>query len=386
MQAGEEQNTQTHPQGKSRRWFLKTLAGTACAVGVGKGIDLLLPLTICRAGEWKGPITDHFNGKYFFNPERVGLHSTHKAASAFRWLFRKRVKGHYPEVAENTHRPQLAPEVDGADWEITMVNHSTLLIRAGGINILTDPIWSDYTSPVQFAGPKRKRPVGIAWDALPKIDVCLISHDHYDHFDAATLKRLYERDTPLFIVPLGLRSLLNYHTDATPNCEEKDWWDTVQVNPHVSITLTPALHWSRRYRHPEGSNRSLWCGFSIHVSKGPHIFFAGDTAASRCFDDIYKRLGAPTVAILPIGAYRPDWIRTHHTNPADAVHIMQQLHAQQAIACHFGTWQLADDGYQENLDDLAAALKASGIPAEQFLAPDNGQTVRNSSADSFKRT
>jgi L-ascorbate metabolism protein UlaG (beta-lactamase superfamily) len=195
---------------------------------------------------------------------------------------------------------------------------------------------------------------------------------------AVSLKRLYERDNPLFIVPLGLRSLLNYHTSATPRCEEKDWWDTVQISPRVRVSLTPALHWSRRYRHPEGSNRSLWCGFSILCQKGPHIFFAGDTAASGCFDDIYRRLGSPTVAILPIGAYRPDWIRTHHTNPEDAVHIMQQLHAQQAIACHFGTWQLADDGYRENLDDLATALHAAGIPAERFIAPDNGQTVRGS--------
>ncbi len=366
-------------KGKSRRWFLKTLAGTACAVGLGKGVDLLLPLTICRAGEWNGPVTDHFNGKYFYNPERVGIQSTHKASSVFRWFFRKRVKGHYPEVAQNTHKPQLAPTVNGQAWEITMVNHSTLLIRAGGLNILTDPIWSDYTSPVQFAGPKRKRPVGIEWADLPKIDICLISHDHYDHFDADTLKRLYERDNPLFIVPLGLKSLLEYHTGATPRCEEKDWWDTVPVSQGTCITLTPALHWSRRYRHPEGSNRSLWCGFHIRVQNGPAIFFAGDTAASRCFDDIYRRLGAPNVAILPIGAYRPDWIRTHHTNPEDAVCIMQQLHAPLAIACHFGTWQLADDGYQENLDDLAAALNAAGIPANLFPAPDNGQTLRGKS-------
>ena len=364
-------------KGKSRRWFLKTLAGTACAVGLGKGVDLLLPLTICRAGEWNGPVTDHFNGKYFYNPERVGIQSTHKASCVFRWFFRKRVKGHYPEVAQNTHKPQLAPTVNRQAWEITMVNHSTLLIRAGGLNILTDPIWSDYTSPVQFAGPKRKRPVGIEWADLPKIDICLISHDHYDHFDADTLKRLYERDNPLFIVPLGLKSLLEYHTGATPRCEEKDWWDTVPVSQGTCITLTPALHWSRRYRHPEGSNRSLWCGFHIRVQNGPAIFFAGDTAASCCFDDIYRRLGAPNVAILPIGAYRPDWIRTHHTNPEDAVRIMQQLHASLAIACHFGTWQLADDGYQENLDDLAAALNAAGIPANLVPAPDNGQTLRS---------
>ena len=376
MQA-EDMEPTTHPKKKtSRRRFLKILAGTACAVGIGKGIDLLLPLTLCRPGEWSGPLTDHFNGQHFFNPKRYGTHNTHKSASAFRWLFRKREKGLYPEVTSNRYTPELAPSVNDRDWEITMVNHATMLIRVGGVNILTDPIWSDYTSPIQGVGPKRKRPVGIAWDALPKIDVCLLSHDHYDHFDAATLTRLYHRDNPLFIVPLGLKSLLNYHTGATPRCEEKDWWDSVAVAPLVQITLTPALHWSRRYRHAEDSNRSLWCGFHIRVSHGPSVFFAGDTATSHCFDDIYRRLGSPTVALLPIGAYRPDWIRAHHTNPEDAVRIMQQLHAKQAIACHFGTWQLADDGYQETLDDLAQARQQANLTAEQFIAPENGQTLR----------
>ena len=184
-----------------RRRFLKGLASVAVLAAVGKGVDLLLPMTICRPGEWNGPVTDHFDGTYFYNPEHSNRHKTHKASSLFGWLFRKRVKGEYPIVKENAHRPQLAPMVDGADWEVTMVNHSTMLVRIGGLNILTDPVWSDCTSPVQWAGPKRTRPVGMAWEELPRIDVCLISHDHYDHFDAATLKKLYERDNPLFIVP-----------------------------------------------------------------------------------------------------------------------------------------------------------------------------------------
>ena len=367
-------------QGKKlpRRRFLKGLAGVAVLAAIGKGVDLLLPMTICRPGEWNGPVTDHFDGMYFYNPEHANRHKTNKASSIFGWFFRKRIKGEYPIVQTNTHRPQLAPVVNGADWEVTMVNHSTMLVRIGGLNILTDPVWSDCTSPVQWAGPKRTRPVGIAWDDLPRIDVCLISHDHYDHFDAATLKKLYERDNPLFIVPLGLKSLLQYHTDASPRCEEKDWWDTVQLNPSVSCTLTPALHWSRRYRSAASGNRSLWCGFFMQVKGGPSVYFAGDTAAGTIFDTIRRRLGAPTLALLPIGAYRPDWIRTHHTNPADAVQVFRQLQAQQAIACHFGTWQLADEGYQETLGDLATALREAGIPPHLFPAPDNGQTLRGS--------
>ncbi|MBQ3218527.1 MAG: MBL fold metallo-hydrolase [Akkermansia sp.] len=358
----------------SRRRFLKFLAGgIAGLTTAGWGVDRLLAHTLCRPGEWHGPVTDHFDGTRFFNPTVSLDYST---SAAVRWLSERGSKGHYPTVDQNKFTPQLAPEVIGTAWEITMVNHSTMLIRCAGLNILTDPIWSDYTSPVPL-GPERKRPVGIPWDELPKIDVCLLSHDHYDHFDVPTLQRLYTRDNPLFIVPLGLRSLLAYHLAAEPRCEEKDWWESVQVSPQLRIVLTPALHWSKRYRDEASANRSLWCGFSLLVENGPHIYFAGDTARCNWFPEIRRRLGAPTVALLPIGQYKPEWIRKNHTNPADAVEAFIQLQAGQAIACHFGTWQLANEGYDETLSDLACALTAANIPPERFLAPENGQSIRS---------
>lgn len=357
----------------SRRRFLKTLAGgTAGLLAAGWGIDRLLAHTLCRPGEWHGPVTDHFDGTCFFNPTVSLDYST---SAAVKWLSERGQKGHYPTVSENQFKPELAPEVNGKNWEVTMVNHSTLLIRCAGLNILTDPVWSDHTSPLPV-GPERKRPVGIAWEQLPHIDVCLISHDHYDHFDVPTLQRLYERDNPLFIVPLGLRSLLAYHLGTGPRCKEKDWWDSVTVSPRLRVVLTPALHWSKRYRDAASANRSLWCGFSLLVDGGPHIFFAGDTARCDWPAEIRRRLGAPQVAILPIGMYKPAWIRKNHTNPADAVEAFTRLQAELAIACHFGTWQLANEGYQETLDDLAAALSAAGIPPERFPAPDNGRTLR----------
>ncbi|MDO5464061.1 MAG: MBL fold metallo-hydrolase [Akkermansia sp.] len=357
----------------SRRRFLKTLAGgTAGLLAAGWGIDRLLAHTLCRPGEWHGPVTDHFDGTCFFNPTVSLDYST---SAAVKWLSERGQKGHYPTVSENQFKPELAPEVNGKNWEVTMVNHSTLLIRCAGLNILTDPVWSDHTSPLPV-GPERKRPVGIVWEQLPHIDVCLISHDHYDHFDVPTLQRLYERDNPLFIVPLGLRSLLAYHLGTEPRCEEKDWWEEVTVSPRLRVVLTPALHWSKRYRDSASANRSLWCGFSLLVNEGPHIFFAGDTARCDWPTEIRRRLGAPQVAILPIGMYKPAWIRKNHTNPADAVETFTQLQAELAIACHFGTWQLANEGYQETLDDLAAALSAAGIPPERFPAPDNGRTLR----------
>ena len=357
----------------TRRTALNIAALLLAAVGTTLlAGDFLMPRWLCRGGEWQGPVTDHFDGTFFYNPEPSTLYKT---SNLLQWLSERHTKGDYPIVAANTHSPELAPTVDGQDWEVTMVNHSTMLIRTAGFNILTDPVWSDYTSPVQGFGPKRCRPAGMAWGQLPRIDVVLISHDHYDHFDADTLRQLAKEQNPLFIVPLGLGGLVRYHCGEHCRVIEADWWETVQ-HGELSITLTPAKHWSNRYRKTYTRNRSLWCGFYMKSPAGPSIYFVGDSAKSGCFSQIRRRLGAPDVALIPIGAYKPDWIRNGHISPAEAVEAFGQLQPRQAIACHFGTWQLANEGYQETLDDLNTALQAAGIPQWQFVAPENGQTLR----------
>lgn len=356
---------------RSRRWFLKSLFGMGGLTIAGIGLDEILPRTLCRPGEWRGPVTDHFNGTEFFNREP---HRHYNTGNLLTWVAQRREKGEYPLIEKNAFRPDLAPEVSGPHWEVTMVNHSTLLIRINGCNILTDPIWSDYTSPVPFLGPKRFRPVGIAWEELPRIDVCLISHDHYDHFDVPTLKRLTARDAPLYIVPLGLKSLLEYHCGSV-RCAELDWWQS-HVSRGIRFCLTPAHHWSNRYRGTTTRCRSLWGGFRMDAPGTPSVYYVGDSASTSWFGEIYNRLGAPDVAIIPIGAYLPDWIRQHHMGPAEAVRCFQDLRAGQAIACHFGTWQLANEGYRQTLDDLTAALADNHISPERFIAPDNGQTLR----------
>ena len=336
--------------------------------------DYLMPHCLCRGGEWEGPVTDHFDGVFFYNPEPSTLYKT---SNLLQWLRERHTKGEYPTVQQNTHQPELAPQVNGKNWEITMVNHSTMLIRAAGLNILTDPVWSDYTSPVQGFGPRRHRPAGIAWEKLPKIDICLLSHDHYDHFDADTIRQLAKEHSPLFIVPLGLGNLVKYHCGEHHRVIEADWWESVQ-HGDLNITLTPAKHWSNRYRHTYTRNRSLWCGFYLRAADGPSIYYVGDSARSDCFADIRARMGSPDVALIPIGAYKPDWIRNGHISPAEAVEAFQQLQPKQAIACHFGTWQLANEGYQETLNDLTRALMDNHIPADRFIAPENGQTLRSS--------
>jgi L-ascorbate metabolism protein UlaG (beta-lactamase superfamily) len=347
------------------------LAGLGTLLMAG---DFLMPHWLCRGGEWDGPVTDHFDGTFFYNPEPSTLYKT---SNLLQWLRERHTKGDYPTVKALVHQPELAQQVDGREWEVTMVNHSTMLIRTAGLNILTDPVWSDYTSPVQGFGPKRCRPAGIAWGELPKIDICLLSHDHYDHFDADTVRQLAKEHNPLFIVPLGLGNLVKYHCGENQRIIEADWWESVQ-HGSLKITLTPAKHWSNRYRKTYTRNRSLWCGFYLQATDGPSIYYVGDSAKSNCFADIRARLGSPDVALLPIGAYKPDWIRNGHISPAEAVEAFRQLQPKQAIACHFGTWQLANEGYQETLNDLSQALKNNHIPADRFIAPDNGQTLRGS--------
>ena len=368
---------------KGRRRLLIALLGLL-TVGIALySIDRLLAHTLCRGGSWSGAPSDHFDGKRFHNvfPGTAVIHGT---GSGFKWLFGMSERGLYPRVSENAYRPELAPSVDGPDWECTMVNHSTMLIRTAGLNILTDPVWSDYVSPVQGVGPARHRPPGIVWEDLPPIDICLLTHDHYDHFDAATLRRLRLRDNPLFIVPLGLRALLEYHIGPA-RIEERDWWESVSAGK-LSITLTPAHHWSNRYRGSSNHNLSLWCGYWLESLGGPRICYVGDTAASPAFEHIRRRLGAPDLALIPIGAYRPDWLRHHHVSPDEAVDIFLALRAKQALGCHFGTWQLGHEGYDETLIDLSTALHRRGIRSERFIAAENGRSFRGRVSERHPRS
>lgn len=159
-------DTPTPPK-RSRRWFLRSLVGIGAIAAAGKGVDWLLPRTLCRAGEWHGPVTDHFDGTYFHNLPEDRPETSYGTSSLFRWLRERHLRQPYPRVEKNAHRPRLAPRVDGRHWEVTMVNHSTMLLRLAGVCVLTDPVWSDYTSPIQGFGPRRTRPVGIPWEELP---------------------------------------------------------------------------------------------------------------------------------------------------------------------------------------------------------------------------
>jgi L-ascorbate metabolism protein UlaG (beta-lactamase superfamily) len=229
------------------------------------------------------------------------------------------------------------------------VNHSTVLIQYAGINILTDPIWSERASPFSWIGPRRFAPPGVPFENLPKIDLVLLSHNHYDHLDVPTLKRIAAARQARFVVPLGLAGLLSRHGIRAE--KEMDWWDT--AGP---ITCVPAHHFSAR--RVNDRNRTLWCGYWIATTAGP-VYFAADTAFGPHFGEIRNRMGSPRLALLPIGAYKPRWfMRPVHMCPEEAVEVHRILAPQRSIAIHWGTFQLADDGADEPVSDLRRAFRS----------------------------
>jgi L-ascorbate metabolism protein UlaG (beta-lactamase superfamily) len=316
----------------------------------------------CSAMSFKA--SDHFDGDKFFNPWGENVSKTF--FDVMKWKFTSKAKS-WDEVASVVN-PEL-PAASETQTIVTWVNHSTFLIRAKGLSILTDPVWSQRTSPFSFAGPARVREPGLAWDKLPKIDVVLVSHNHYDHLDLDTLQILEKRHRPVFLVPLGDGEWLK--KKGLTNVQEKDWWDVTEVGA-AKITFLPAQHWSARWTWDR--NESLWGGWGIELN-GMKIYHAGDSGLGPHFAQTRERWGAPDLALLPIGAYEPRWfMKSMHMNPSDAVEAMELLGAKQALGMHFGTFQLTDEARDQPVKDLATALKLKKITPEKFRAPQFGES------------
>lgn len=325
----------------------------------------LVPLlSSCESGSYQGPLSDHFNGKVFNNTDS---YQRKTILDTFRWLI-SRNRPAEPSYQTIKKTAQITPTLIPNEVKITFINHTSLLIQAVNFNCLTDPIWSTRASPFSFIGPKRFSDAGIKFNDLPPIDVVLISHNHYDHMDIATLQRLNNYFHPIFLVPLGNKNFLEQA--GLQNVVELDWWQQYKIKDAV-ITFLPAKHWSARWLHDRFW--TLWGSFGIDVAK-KKIYFAGDTGYGKHFTEIKKKWGTPQIALLPIGAYEPRWfMRENHLSPDDAILALQDLHAKYGMGIHIGTFLLGDDGAMKPIVDLATARQKYQISNKQFFILKNGE-------------
>lgn len=277
----------------------------------------------------------------------------------------------WPLWRESTSLPQPLKVAHQQAVNATWINHSTTLLQIHGVTILTDPVFSNYVGPFRWLGIKRVTPPSHEIKSLPRIDVILISHNHYDHLDAGSLKQLISLYNPLIVAPLGNEPLLR--SLGAQKVVELDWWETHHLNDSLHIHLTPALHWSRRSLWD--TCRSLWGGFVIE-SLRLKVFFAGDTGYHSHFQMIYQRFGAMDLSLLPIGAYEPRWLmKEAHMNPSEAVQAHLDLQSKQSMGIHFGTFRLTDEGIDDPIHELKKALTEKSINPTLFIAPWIGQTI-----------
>ena len=327
----------------------------------------------------------HFDGDLYFNPgitqppSPPGQESRRR--SRLSWIWRWIFGPEWPTWPEQEALPPgPPPAAQGPEGviRVTTVGHATFLIQMDGLNILTDPIWSERCSPISWAGPRRYRQPGIRFEDLPPIDVVLISHNHYDHLDLPTLERLAEKGSPRTVVPLGNGGLV---LDAgIRRVDEFDWWQSVSLGPDVTVTLVPAQHFSSRSLWDR--NKTLWGGYVISGPSG-NVYFAGDTGYGPHFREIARRFSPIGVAILPISPYRsqrsPDLPQVGfpgvHMGPAEAIAAHGDLRAGTSIAAHFQVFQLGSDGFDDAVNELAATAGERRLPPGSFVAPRPGQVM-----------
>jgi L-ascorbate metabolism protein UlaG (beta-lactamase superfamily) len=306
-------------------------------------------------------VPEHFDGERFFNPN---ANQARGFLDLLRWKLMTRPEpgARFVSDVEPSKPP---PCIEGDELCATLINHSTVLLQQRGVHILTDPIWSLRASPLSSVGPCRRREPGVRWDDLPRIDIVLISHNHYDHLELSALRRLAARGESQFIVPSGVAPLLRSRNIGPVH--EMDWGESLALT-HTTVHSVPALHFSARGLFDR--NRTLWCGYVIEAG-GLIIYFAGDTGFGSHFAQIREQFGTPRLALLPIGAYEPRWFMSPiHMAPDEAIQAHQILAAQTSIAIHHGTFQLAD----ESIDAPSRLLKAWN-PGDSFLVLRNGESV-----------
>jgi L-ascorbate metabolism protein UlaG (beta-lactamase superfamily) len=315
---------------------------------------------------YRGPESDHFDGARFFNPGFEEYRGGNPRRFFNRWATGDG-RAEWPESVPVS--PTVPPaRVMGDGMRVTWIGHATVLVQTQGLNILTDPIWSERASPFSFVGPKRVRAPGVRFEDMPKIDLVLVSHNHYDHMDLPTLKRLWDRDRPVIVTSLGNDSILR---GAGVPSRSLDWNGSLAIRPGIELLVQRNHHWSSRWGTDR--NRALWSGFIVKLPGG-NILFAGDTGLG---DGSWVReaalQGPFRVAIIPIGAYEPrDFMKTNHVNPEEAVRIFEALDPAAALGIHWGTFQLTFEPINEPRQKLDALKRSRGIAPDRFVAIEAG--------------
>ncbi len=304
--------------------------------------------------------------------------STNGFLPALKWALTRRA-ARWPKTCEQEILTSVPERGDSGEVSWVMVGHSTVLLQLGLTNILLDPIWSERCSPVSWLGPRRVRPAAVAFEALPPIDIVLVSHNHYDHCDRPTLKRLQAYHDPVFVTGRGVGDhLRGWQIDRVT---ELDWWSTcvLEQTPERSglkIQFTPSKHFSARGLLDR--NRTLWGGFWItgKVNEGQaNVYFCGDTGWDEAlFREIHETNGRPDLAFLPIGAYDPRWFMAPvHVNPEEAVLIHRTLKCPLSVGMHCATFQLTDEDVDEPEERLVRASSALAADEGRFVPPQFGE-------------
>ena len=350
----------------NRRSALKTFAAPALAslaAGVG-----FVGYRASRNPYYEGPQSAHFDGLRF----RIEGFSRDKPfTELLRWRL-ENARAPWPESFPSPARDKPPQRVEGARLRVSYVGHASFLIQTHGLNILIDPVWSERASPVGFAGPRRVNEPGVAFDDLPPVDIVLVSHNHYDHLDLATLRALARGGAPRVLAPLGNDAII---ATAGVASETHDWGAKAEIGRGVFAHFEPIYHWSARGLMDR--RMALWCAFVIETPSAK-IYHVADTgfADGAFFHRMREKHGGFELAILPIGAYAPRWfMRDHHIDPDEAVRIMRITGAQRALGHHWGTFQLTDEPIDEPPQLLAHALAREGLAADRFPALRPGETL-----------
>jgi L-ascorbate metabolism protein UlaG (beta-lactamase superfamily) len=333
-----------------------------------RGGRALMPLAR-RNAYYQGPPSDHFDGVRFFNPGGVAP----KGAGAFlKWQLGEAPQPWPARFASPFPQDRPPPRHAGEGARIVHIGHASFLIQTRGQNLLVDPVWSERAGPLSLIGPQRVNPPGIAFEQLPKIDAVLITHNHYDHLDTATIGRLWQRFSPRIVTPLGNDTIMKRRVPGLA-ASAIDWDEAIALGDGIRVHAEPTAHWSARGFADR--MHALWASFVVE-SGARRIYCVGDTGFGdgATFRRVRLRHPRLDLALLPIGAYEPRWfMRNNHINPEEAVEAMTLSGAARAFGHHWGTFRLTNEAIEQPRRDLAVALAKKDIPAEHFPALQPGE-------------